>query len=652
MRFFAISRSIHTKGRIATRFIIIISLSTSLIFATMLGFTQWRARQILEHQVMANAMNITKAVASQIATVLDDTSWVVERMAERLEEGMDEVGVHKLLQDTLKHNPEIFGSTAAFDPQVLANPSKRYAPYIYRQGDKPLFRQLEDSYEYTQQPWYSVPKTAGKASWSEPYFDEGGGESLMITKSVPFYSIKDNNRVFAGIITGDISLDWLRDLLGSFRILNTGYLLLVSADGLLVYHPDPSYVMRRSIVKDLVEKSEDERFRWIREQMQSGRSDFIPYTNPKGIKALLHFGPIPATGWSLGIVFPEAELFEEVNRLSLMAATFGLLGILLMALVVMVVARTITRPLQDLAQAAERISGGDFNTKLPAAAARDEVGDLSRALTLMQEDLQKHIQELIATTSAKERIESELSIAHNIQLSLLPRIVLPFDGKGCLDLYAIMEPAKEVGGDFYDFFWLDERHLCLVIADVSGKGVPAALFMAMSKTLLKAIAATESDPARMLFALNNQLAADNEESMFVTLFCAVLNLDSGLLTYANAGHNPPLLMPANGQAHFLSGRRQLVIGALEGYSYQNETLELKPGDQLLLYTDGVTEAMNPEDSLFGEERLLATAAQLKTLGVVDLLGCTIADIKAFSDTAPQSDDITLMGLHFFGPLHD
>lgn len=638
MRLFA-----RPKGSIATRLILIISLSISLIFASMLGFTQWRARQILEHQVMANASNITRAVASQIATVLDDTTWVVERMADRLARGMDEESLRRMLRDTLEHNPQIYGSTVAFAPQVLANPSRRYSPYIYRQGDKVLFRQLEDSYEYTEQPWYSVPKAAGKASWSEPYFDEGGGESLMTTWSVPFHSGKDQE--FAGIVTGDISLDWLANLLGNFRILSSGYLFLLSAEGRVLYHPDARFVMQETI-SSVTKKYSDESFRQIGERMLRGESDFIPYTNPKGTRARLHFSPIPATGWSLGIVFPEAELFEGVNRLSLMAAAFGLLGILLMALVVMVVARTITQPLQDLAQAAKGISGGDFNTKLPAVTAKDEVGDLSRALTLMQEDLQKHIQELLATTSAKERIQSELSIAHNIQLSLLPKVARPFAGKGCLDLDALMEPAREVGGDFYDFFWLDESRLCLVIADVSGKGVPAALFMAMSKTLLKAIAATEPDPARMLFALNNQLAADNEESMFVTLFCAVLDLGSGLLTYANAGHNPPIFMPANGQAHFLPSRRQLVIGAMEGFDYQSETLELKTGDRLLLYTDGVTEAMDPQDCLFGEERLLEIAKEAKDSDLDQLLATTLSRLTAFSGTAPQSDDITLMALHF------
>lgn len=638
----------HNKGRIATRLILIISLSTALIVATLLGVTQWRARQIIEQEVLANATNITKAVAAQIATTLDDTTWVVEKMAKRLEAAsLTDAELRQMLQDALENNPQIYGSTASFQPGVLIDGARRHAPYVYRKGAALGFRKLEDSYDYLQQDWYQIPGAQGQALWSEPYFDEGGGDSLMTTYSVPFYQGQGQARQLAGIVTGDIALDWLAKVLGAFRVLDSGYSFLLSHEGRIMFHPDGRSLMQETVFS-LAESTGDDSFRTIGLRMMQGESDFIPYTNPKGVKARLYFGPIPMTGWSMGIVFPEAELFADISRLSLTVASLGSLGILLIALVVMVVSRTITQPLQDLALAAGRISGGDFSTRLPATEARDEVGDLSRALTLMQADLQDHIQALLTATSTKERLESELGIAHDIQMSLLPQLPVPFPGKGRLDLYALMEPAREVGGDFFDFFWLDEQRLCLVIADVSGKGVPAALFMAVSKTLLKVIASQETSPAAMLTRLNGQLAADNEQSMFVTLFCAVIDTDSGLMTYANAGHNPPLLLPQEGRPAFLASKRQLVIGAMEDALYQDEGRMLEPGDLLLLYTDGVTEAMNPAEEIFGEAHLLETLQLLQGQCVIDLLGCTLASIKAFGGTAPQSDDITLMGVQFYG----
>lgn len=646
-----------SKGKIATRLILIISLSASLTFTVILAMTQWQARKIIERKVITNATNITKAVSRQIETVLQDTSWVVEKMAKQLEtEAMDAKALNQLLQDALSNNPQIYGSTTAFAPEMPRNPpasgrSGLYAPYAYRKGDAIAFRQLEDSYDYRTWDWYRIPYAQGQALWSEPYFDEGGGDSLMTTYSVPFYRGLGNERRIAGIVTGDISLGWLANLFDGFKVLDSGYIFLLSRTGQVMFHPNSSLVMRETVAS-IAQKTGDRRFQKIGERMMRGENAFIPYQNPEGLKARLYYGPIPTTGWSLGIVFPETELFADTDRLSMGVAILGVLGILLMTLIIMVTSRTITQPLRDLANAAGLISSGDFSFKLPAAEARDEVGDLSRALSQMQADLRAHIEKLLATTSAKERIENELAIAHNIQLSLVPKVPEPFPGKGRIDLYALMEPAKEVGGDFYDYFWLDASRICLVMADVSGKGVPAALFMAMSKTLLKTIAATESSPAAMLGILNNQLAAENDQSMFVTLFCAVLDIESGQLTYANAGHNPPVSLPRHGAPAFLTSKHQLVIGAMEDYVYQNESIRLQPGDQLLLYTDGVTEAMNAEDALYGEEHLLRILAQLKEAPVTEMLNGCLASIKAFAGTTPQSDDITLMVIRRMGAVHE
>ena len=199
-----------------------------------------------------------------------------------------------------------------------------------------------------------------------------------------------------------------------------------------------------------------------------------------------------------------------------------------------------------------------------------------------------------------------------------------------------------------DFFQLDDDHLCLVVADVSGKGVPASLFMAVTKTLIKATARMDLSPAEILSRVNDQMARDNDQSMFVTVFCAVLDLRDGALVYTNAGHNPPLLIPRQGPPHYFPKTRQLVIGAVEDYPYQAETMRLTPGDRLLLYTDGVTEAMNLQDELYDEQRLLAVCNELQGEPIFDLVKGTVASIKAFAGAAPQSDDITLMAIEYRG----
>ena len=241
----------------------------------------------------------------------------------------------------------------------------------------------------------------------------------------------------------------------------------------------------------------------------------------------------------------------------------GFGGILLLALMITLIARSITTPLRALAAATEVIAKGDFDVSLPQVSGDDEVGALSSAFSTMKESLKDHIRRLTETTAAKERIESELKIAHDIQMGILPKIFPPLPDLDELDLFAVIEPAKEVGGDFYDFFQIDDIHICFIIADVSGKGVPASLFMAVARTLIKSTARKGITPDEILRRVNNELSADNENCMFATIFCGVLNLVTGELLYANGGHNPPVYIPKNGAASFFPSSGGLVVGAME-----------------------------------------------------------------------------------------
>jgi sigma-B regulation protein RsbU (phosphoserine phosphatase) len=245
-------------------------------------------------------------------------------------------------------------------------------------------------------------------------------------------------------------------------------------------------------------------------------------------------------------------------------------------------------------------------------------------------------------------MESELKIAHDIQMSILPKTFPPFPTRDEFDLYALITPAREVGGDFYDFFQLSENLLCFVIGDVSGKGVPAALFMAITKTLIKSFAREDVSPDAILAHVNGELAADNDACMFVTLFCGLLDMASGEIRYANAGHNPPVLIKKNGSVDWLPRAGSLVAGAMPGVEFKCEQLRLEPGDSLFLYTDGVTEAMNKVEELFSEEKLIRELAGAADLSIKDAIGKVMNAVHLFSDGAPQSDDITMMMIRYTG----
>jgi len=274
--------------------------------------------------------------------------------------------------------------------------------------------------------------------------------------------------------------------------------------------------------------------------------------------------------------------------------------------------------------------------------------DCYRVFNLMQLSFKRFIENITRETEARERIKNELRIAREIQMSMLPRKFPPFPDRKEFDIFATIDPAKEVGGDFYDFFFIDQNKLCLLIGDVSGKGVPAALFMAISKTSLKTEALDGFSPEEILYRVNNILIPDNDACMFVTLFCLIINVDTGEVQFSNGGHNPPLVYRDGGDFEFLDMPKSCVIGVMENAKFEGRKLMLKPNDMIFLYTDGVTEAMNPQNQLFTETRLKQCLSSLKTKGIKDIISGTQKEIHSFVQDAPQSDDITILSLKYKG----
>ena len=263
----------------------------------------------------------------------------------------------------------------------------------------------------------------------------------------------------------------------------------------------------------------------------------------------------------------------------------------------------------------------------------------------MAGDIKTYIKNLTETTAEKERFASELRVAHDIQMSFLKKIFPPFPDRSDFSLYATLVPAREVGGDLYDFGLLDETQLFFYVGDVADKGVPASLVMAMTMTLMRRASQQPGiNPAEILRQVNAALSEDNESSMFVTLFVGILNLQTGELRFSNAGHNPPLILAANGECRFLALPDGLVLGVMADAEYRDDTVRLEPGDMIVTYTDGVTEAMNPAHVLYSEARLRKTLAALAGRGVEDTVSEIVASVKVHAAGAPQSDDITVLAV--------
>jgi sigma-B regulation protein RsbU (phosphoserine phosphatase) len=382
--------------------------------------------------------------------------------------------------------------------------------------------------------------------------------------------------------------------------------------------------------------------------MVRGGEGFVRVQSPNtGLRSWLYYAPV-SNGWSVGILFPEDDILADLRVMNRVVFRIGFLGFGLLLLVITVLSMRVTRPLHTLAMQTHEIARGNLDLVVPPAASRDEVGDLSQSFENMRLALKDYVANLATTTAAKERIESELKIAQTIQRSFLPKRFTPFPERTEFDIYAQLLAAKEVGGDLYDFFLLDEQRLFFSIGDVSGKGVPAALFMAVTKTLMKGVAEQPLPPSQVLVKVNHELYVDNEHMMFVTLCCGVLDLQRGELQYTNAGHLPPLRLRASGQVAWVELPKGPVLGISEAPVYTTRTLRLEPMDTLLLYTDGVSEAMNPEKQLFGDDRLRAFAESQAGAAPKELIDALFSSVHHFAGGEEQSDDITVLAVRYLG----
>lgn len=437
-------------------------------------------------------------------------------------------------------------------------------------------------------------------------------------------------------------IEVLEENFKQIRIAQTGTIFLFNHAGDLLIPPADTYL---STVTTNITQS------FMAHADQDAPTTF--FMGKKNINA--YTSHIKALDWYITALVPVEEIRQPAGqlaaRLSTVIAIIFLVGFFVLSLAV----KRFSNPLKLLTQKIkhiphENLTAPEFTLNLKKdfyTGRKDEVGALASSFLYMFQELQTSITQLIDTTTAKERIESELNVARDIQLGILPKVFPPYPEKKEFDLHAYLEPAREVGGDLFDFFMMDDEHLCISIGDVSDKGVPAALFMVITKTLIKTYAETTDSTSIIITKINELLSKDNPNCMFVTLLVGILNIKTGLLRYSNAGHNPPIIKSGN-NTFFQKGLSGPMAGAMEGMAFKELAVTLKPGDTLFFYTDGVTEAMNSNKALYSDAKLLELIDNTNDLDAKAIIERVNHDLKNFSKEAPQSDDITMLSLIFKG----
>lgn len=545
--------------------------------------------------------------------------------------------LYYITRSTIQNNPSVVGCAIALRSGYYEG-EHFFSPYSYLNSatDSIISIQLgNENYDYFNLDWYHIPATLRQPVWSDPYFDDGGINELISTYSYPMI---DENNEFQGIVTADISLEWLTDMISSVKPYKSSEIMLISKNGTFIA-TDIKDISQGETLTSFASQPGCEDIVGIVEKMLAGEKGMERYNLGNG-KRFAIFTPI-STGWSVCITCSYNDVLKRSTQMLMFIAIFGIIAMTVLFLFCQKAIKKLTKPVMEFSDAAGKVAAGDFDVALPEIRTNDEIGQLRESFAEMQSSLKTYMSELQQTAAKKERIENELHIAHEIQRVMSPQ---NFPKNDKVNLYATIIPAREVGGDLYDFSMTDDS-LFISVGDVSGKGIPAAMFMALTCSSLRITSSLGVSIKQTISKINDTVSKDNETGMFVTLFAGRIDLNTGKMTYCNGGHNPMVVVEPGNAPYFLEQKANLTIGVMENFDYQEQAVTFPKGTILILYTDGVTEAEAADKSQYGEQRLLKWASEIPIdSDAANISESLLKSVRNFTGDNEQNDDITIMAI--------
>ncbi|MBQ2510536.1 MAG: SpoIIE family protein phosphatase [Bacteroidales bacterium] len=523
-------------------------------------------------------------IAGSVETAIDNMQWIIDWSVYNPD------SIYSTLKLIIKNNPIITGCAMAFEPDYFPEQGRWYEPFAGRSdglsGDI-VYRQIGSAdHDYLNATWYREALKAEGGMWTEPYIDEAGSKMMVCSYTMP---IHDHSGRVVGVFCSDVSIEWLVDLFG----YNDGmYTFLASSTGRLLACPDKNMVMTTTL-QEVSENYHDTTITRVKTAMLAHDSGSATIHNNDGEKSYMYYAPVEGgTGWTMAVIFPDREIYRGLRTVGMNLVVFMVIGL---ALMVFIMWRTV-----------------------------------------------RGFRKLSAVNAEKERIASELHIASAIQKGMLPKTFPPYPDLDEVAMYGLLVPAKEVGGDLYDFHVRGQK-LFFCLGDVSGKGVPASLVMAVTRSLFRTLSAHTDSPEQVMTQMNNAMSEMNESSMFVTLFIGVLDLRTGVLAYSNAGHCPPVLMNAAGTTPFAMDAN-IPVGLMSNWQYTRQEVSVTSGDIIFIYTDGITEAENGTHEQFGEERMLATLQGSLGKAPRAIIDDMSGAVHTFVAGADPSDYLTMLAV--------
>lgn len=610
----------------------VIGIVTSIFIVTLfvVGITSAR---IIEDEATRSTQYMLHGTISDIERPLNELEVQTSTVAAHVGLQIKDINTLDIISQNTVKMSDIIDGLAIIIPG--ATPSDEYIIYNYRDPEGEIHTRRQKGVGMMQSEWLQAIAKGRKPLWTAPYYAEhrGGGQEIprVTTYGFPVFD-KDSNLL--AIVTSDLTIKWIEEKMASIRPYENSMASISCSENVVIGIDDS--IQLAQIRKAFAESEE---LRELSDDMRKGKDSIRRRIGKGRDMFFVAYGPLH-NGWMLAISCYYRDVLKSVSIMNRILLILGLLEIILVFFSCRRIISKMTRPITTLSDAALNMAKGNFNADIPEIRSQDEMKNLRDSFVYMQNSIVDYIEELKTTTRANERMESELNVARNIQMGML-RSDFP------QRLHALLVPAKEVGGDIYDFV-IKDNTLYFAIGDVSGKGVPASLMMAITRAALRFVVGLNLPMDQTLERINKGVTDSNSNEMFVTLFVGRIDMITGRMEYCNAGHNPIIVIPPDGEPYFLKAKPNIAVGVFFDFHYQSETLDLRPGTRIIAYTDGVNEAERSDGSQYGNEGLLEWATQPtnRSLATSDkeVVEKLYDSVKEFADGNPQNDDITIMSI--------
>jgi len=627
---------------LAARLSIIVVSLAALIFVAALTYLFLESRRTVKREAIEHANQLLDNTVMRVNNILDNCIIASDNIDWLVYRHLDEPdAMYDLGRNVLLNNPGLHGCSISFRPDFYPEKGRYYSIFTFiENGTIHAEQEGDDEYQYFYMDWYQLPRLLNQPCWTEPYMDidvETQNAEMVTSYCKPL--IGDDGE-FVGSLSVDLSLAWLSETISAVKPYENSYSIVLGRGGTYLVHPDPEKLLYQTIFTETL-VTPNPAISDLGHAMVNGEEG-MRRIRIDGVLNYVFFKPVKTTNWSVAIICPSKDIFGGFTHLQRIVLAIVLVGLLL---TFFGCTKLITRelvPLRQLADQTDTIAAGRFDDALPEPRHDDEIGKLTRSFGNMQSSLVAYIDELTESTANKERIEGELRIAREIQMAMVPRVFPPFPERPEIDLFASMTPAKEVGGDLYDYLILRNK-LYFCIGDVSGKGVPGSLVMAVIRNVFRVVLHQSLTPVEVASVINQTVSADNKQMMFMTMFIGAIDLKTGRMEFCNCGHNPPVVI-SDGKARFMDIKPNTPLGVEAEWQYEGEVIEDIREQPFLFYTDGLNEAENPVHAQFGNDRILEVLNSAPFQGAQETIVRMETALTTFVAGAEASDDLTMLCL--------